>query len=72
MRAGWSHSIQKQPMIIAGRGGGYLKAQSAHYTSQGGNPTDVLMTLLRKFDPKVASIGGGAPMSSTPFTDILA
>jgi hypothetical protein len=69
---GWSHSIQQQPIIVAGRGGGYLKSQSAHYASQGGNTTDVLLTMLKRFDPKAASIGGGAPMSTTPFTDILA
>lgn len=69
---GWSHSIEKQPIIVAGRGGGYLKAQSAHYASPGGNPSDVLLTMLRAFDPAAASIGGGNPMSTTPFKDIVA
>ena len=69
---GWSHSVQKQPIIIAGRGGGYLKTPTAHYASNGGNPTDVLLTMLRRFNPAAASVGGGAPMSTTPFTDILA
>ena len=69
---GWSHSVDKQPMIVAGRGGGYLKSQTAHYASNGGNPSDVLLTMLRAFDPAAPSVGAGAPMSTTPFTDILA
>jgi len=69
---GWNHSVQDQPMIVAGRGGGYLKPQSVHYTSNAGNPTDVLLTLLRKFDPAASSVGAAEPMSTTPFTDILA
>lgn len=69
---GWNHSIDGQPMIVAGRGGGYLKSQSAHYASNGGNPTDVLLSMLRRFDPAAASVGAGNPMSTTPFTDFLA
>jgi hypothetical protein len=77
---GWSHSIEKQPIIVAGRGGGYLKAESAHYASQGGNPSDVLLTMLQRFDPKAASVGqlvpssgsNNPPGSTTPFKDILA
>ena len=69
---GWNHSIQGQPMIVAGRGGGYLKPQSVHYASNGGNPTDVLLTMLRHFDPAAPSVGAGNPMSTTPFMDIVA
>ena len=69
---GWNHSVDAQPMIVAGRGGGYLKPQSVHYASQGGNPSDVLLTMLRRFDPAAPSVGADQPMSTTPFTDILA
>lgn len=69
---GGSHSVEKQPIIVAGRGGGYLKPQSIHHASNGGNPTDVLLTMLRAFNPGATSLGSGNPMSTTPFTDILA
>lgn len=69
---GWSHSVQKQPIIVAGKGGGYLKSPGIHYASNGGNPTDVLLACLRHFDPAAPSVGAGAPMSTTPFADILA
>lgn len=69
---GWSHTVKKQPVIVAGKGGGYLKYPGIHYASSGGNPTDVLMSVLRHFDPNVPSIGSGNPMSSTPLADIVA
>ncbi len=69
---GWSHSVKKQPMIVAGKGGGYLKYPGIHYASNGGNPTDVLLAVLRNFDAAAPSVGAGAPMSTTPLADILA
>lgn len=68
---GWSHSVQKQPMIVAGKGGGYLKYPGIHVASPGGNPTDVLLACARAFNPSIPSIGAGQPMSTTPLTDIL-
>ena len=70
---GWSHSIERQPMLIAGRGGGSLVYPGIHYESQSGeNPTDVLLTCLQAFDPTATQVGGGAPMSTTPNTVIKA
>ncbi len=70
---GWTHSIFDQPIIVAGNAGGQLTSPGIHYRSPNGeNPSDILLTLLRLFDPTATSIGGGAPMSSTPFTPILA
>jgi hypothetical protein len=69
---GLSHSVQNMPIIVAGRGGGYLKPQTIHYAASGGNPSDVLLTMLRHFDPAAPSVGAGDPMSSTPFMDIVA
>jgi hypothetical protein len=69
---GWTHSIYDQPIIVAGGGGGKLKHPSIHYRSSNGeNPSDILLSLLRIFDPSAASVGGGAPMSTTPFAPIL-
>lgn len=70
---GLTHSVKKQPMIIAGRGGGYLQYPGIHYASSNGrNPSDVLLTMLQAFDPAATSVGAGAPMSTTPFTELKA
>ena len=69
---GWSHSVKKTPMIVAGKGAGYLKYPGIHYASTTGqNPSDVLLTCARAFNPNIPSIGAGQPMSTTPFTDIM-
>lgn len=81
---GWSHSIRRQPIILGGTGRGYLAHPGIHYqavpaadpdagnTPSEGNMSDVLLTCLRAFDPAAPSVGGGAPMSTTPLTEILA
>ncbi len=80
---GFAHSIERQPIILAGAGNGYLKYPGIHYQgtpwngSNGnpngtGNTTDVLLTCLQAFDPSATSVGGGAPESNTPLTDVLA
>ncbi len=81
---GWSHSIRRQPIILAGTGRDYLVHPGIHYqavpsaspnegnAATAGNMSDVLLSLLRAFDPAAASVGGGAPMSSSPLTEILA
>jgi hypothetical protein len=68
---GWDHSVDNQPMLIAGGGGGAL-VPGMHYASGSGqNPSDVLLALLRVFDPSATSVGADDPMSTTPFNDIL-
>jgi len=80
---GQSHSINRQPIILAGTGRGYLVHPGIHYQATAwngshnqpngaGNMSDVLLTCLRAFDPAAASVGGGAPMSNTPLDDVLA
>lgn len=81
---GWSHSIRRQPIILGGTGRGYLVNPGIHYqvvpsadpnannAASEGNMSDVLLSVLRAFDPDAPSVGGGAPMSSTPLTEILA
>ncbi len=81
---GWSHSIRRQPIILAGNGRGYLANPGIHYQAvpaadpnannapSEGNMSDVLLTLLQAFDPAATSVGGGAAQSDTPLTDILA
>ncbi|MCH9682805.1 MAG: DUF1552 domain-containing protein [Deltaproteobacteria bacterium] len=81
---GWSHSIRRQPIILAGTGRGYLVNPGIHYQAvpaanpnagnapSEGNMSDVLLAILRAFDPAAASVGGGAPMSNTPLDEIIA
>lgn len=80
---GWTHSWQRQPIILGGHGRGHLVHPGIHYqavaqtnptddfTSEG-NTSDVLLSVLRAFDPEAQSVGAGAPMSTTPLADILA
>ncbi len=80
---GWTHSWQRQPILIGGTGRGYLTHPGIHYQAaapsapgddqtSAGNTTDILLTLLQAFDPDAESVGGGMPMSTTPLTEILA
>jgi hypothetical protein len=80
---GWTHSWQRQPIIVGGHGRGWLRHPGIHHqavapTSPGddqtaaGNATDVLLAIARAFDPAHPSIGAGPPMSTTPLAAILA
>ncbi len=69
---GWSHTIKGQPVIVAGKGGGYLKYPGIHINGNGGNPSDILLTCLQAFDPMATSIGAGNPMSNTPIAAMKA
>ena len=81
---GWSHSIRRQPIILAGTGRGYLVNPGIHYQEiaaadpnannapSEGNMSDVLLALLQAFDPGATSVGGGSAQSNSPLTDILA
>lgn len=80
----YNHSLARQPIILAGHGRGHLIHPGIHYQTEpwngsndgsinsSGNMSDVLLTCLRCFDEDAASVGGGAPMSNTPLTDIMA
>jgi hypothetical protein len=80
---GQSHAINRQPIILAGHGRGYLVNPGIHYRATAwngshggpngaGNTSDVLLACLQAFDPSATSVGGGAPQSNTPLTDIVA
>ncbi len=69
---GISHSVNQQPMLVAGRGGGKL-VPGMHYASKTGeNPSDVLVTLLGVFDPAATSVGKDQPGSNTAFAPLKA
>ena len=80
---GWTHSWQRQPLIIGGHGRNHLKYPGVHYQATPrqnpdddqtaeGNTTDVLLTIARAFDPGIASIGGGPMISTSPLDAIMA
>lgn len=70
---GVSHSVDMQPMIVAGGGGGKLTHPGFHYASKSGeNPTDVLLTLRQVFDPAATEVGSEDPYSNTPFAPLKA
>lgn len=80
---GFSHSVRRQPVLLAGRGRGYLRhpgihAQTVPWNGDHGDPNaagniaDVLLTCLQAFDPTAESVGEGVTGSSTPFEDVLA
>jgi hypothetical protein len=67
---GYTHSVQQQPVILAGRGGGSLVYPGIHYNAPGRNPTDLLLTCAQAFDPTITEIGAGAPYSNTPCIEV--
>lgn len=80
---GATHSVSRQPMMVAGGGRGYLVNPGIHYQStpwngnhgspnSSGNTTDVLLACLQAFDPAATSVGAGALASETPLSDIVA
>ncbi len=69
---GQSHSIDDQPMIIAGTANGMLTHPGIHYASGGANPSDALLALLQCFDDTATSVGDGQCGSSTPLDVIKA
>jgi hypothetical protein len=80
---GWSHSWQRQPIIIGGHGRGHLVHPGIHYQAapqnnpqddqtSAGNTSNILLTLLQAFDPEAESVGGGAPMSTGVLNEIMA
>jgi hypothetical protein len=83
--SGWQHSIERQPIIIAGHGRGHLKSPGVHYRTMPlidrdnpqatGNVSDVLLAMLQAFNPDADWIGeenGGGAGSGTPQAEILA
>ena len=79
---GASHSVGRQPILVAGRGRGYLRPglhyQATPWNGNHNNPngaenmSDVLLTCLQAFDPAADSVGGGPLESNTPLSAIVA
>jgi hypothetical protein len=82
---GASHSIDRQPIILAGHGRGHLVHPGIHHQAtawngengdpnSAGNMSDVLLACLQAFDPSATNVGQPAdnPYSDTPLTAVLA
>lgn len=80
---GWTHSWQRQPIVIAGHGRGYLRYPGIHHRAvaqnnpnddqtSAGNTSDILLAMLQAFDPEAESVGDGEPYSDSPLAQIIA
>ncbi len=72
---GWSHSVERQPVILAGHGRQKLIHPGIHYQAAprpgaAGNISDVLLSVLKAFEPTATEIGAGDPRSTTPLMAI--
>jgi hypothetical protein len=72
----FSHSIARQPIILAGHGRNHLVHPGIHYQatpfdnndnnpSAAGNTSDALLTCLKAYDPTATSVGGGVAQAGT-------
>jgi len=65
------HQIHDQSVILAGGAGGALKTPGIHHSKQGGNLSDVLLTVARVSGANLDSVGGDAGKSTTPCTEVM-
>lgn len=56
---GAAHSVNDHPILIAGSGGGYFKNPGVHHQQEGGNSTEVLLSLVRALGIEATEFGGG-------------
>lgn len=70
---GYGHRNFDMPIVVAGGGGGALKTPSVHYRSPNReSSSNVLMSMLKAFDPTATEVGGGKGRSTTPVSAIMA
>jgi hypothetical protein len=53
------HSVTDMPVLVAGSGGGYFKNPGVHHQQQGGNTSEVLLSLVRSMGVEATEFGGG-------------
>ncbi len=63
---GLPHSINDYPILVAGKGGGALVHPGVHIRSNGGNSSDVLLTLLQAMGLERNEFGAGGGRTTTP------
>jgi hypothetical protein len=59
-------------ILVAGRGGGFLKYPGIHFRGNGQNTSDVLLSAMQAAGTGVTSVGAGVTASSSPCTGIHA
>ena len=82
---GQSHSVARQPIMLAGHGRGHLVHPGIHYQATAwngsnggpnasGNMSDVLLACLQAYDPAATEVGTNSDPahSNSPLSDILA
>ena len=81
---GFTHQMNRMPVLVAGGGGGHLVHPGIHYqavasdspnspqAATAGNVSDVLLTCLQAFDPGATEVGAEEPYSNTPLTALHA
>lgn len=72
---GFTHSIDRQPIILAGHRRNKLIYPGIHYQAvpmpdTAGNTSDVLLSVLQAYDPAATSVGGDTAGSTTPLAAI--
>ncbi len=75
---GLTHSIARQPILLAGHRRNKLVYPGIHYqatpmttpSTAAGNTSDVLLSVLQAYDPTATSVGGDSAGSSTPLAAI--
>ncbi len=70
---GLTHSIARQPIILAGHCRNKLIYPGIHYQAAPapqsvGNTSDVLLSVLQAYDPTATSVGGDSAGSTTPLS----
>jgi hypothetical protein len=69
---GKAHSITDYPLLIAGRGGGFLKYPGVHYKSNGENTNLALLSVLKAAGLPLTSFGTGASAVTSSLAGIEA
>lgn len=70
---GLTHSIKRQPILLAGHRRNKLAHPGVHYRAvegsanvAAGNTSDVLLSVLQAYDPSASQVGGDVAGSTTP------
>ncbi len=69
---GKAHTITNYPLLVAGRGGGFLKYPGVHYKSSGENTNLALLSVLKAAGLPLTSFGTGASAVTASLTGIEA
>jgi len=68
---GWDHSVNNQPMLVCGGGGGNLVHPGIYMQGAGRNAMDVTLAAAQSVVPSITTLGAGATSSSNPVVEIL-